>query len=73
MATEAVTASEHLKSLITSAASALWEDNEAVGTFLDLVSWMSTRNGGSASALQFTHRRDGSRHHPTWARHRHRP
>ncbi|MER7196344.1 hypothetical protein CG723_22545 [Streptomyces sp. CB01635] len=37
MATEAVTASEHLKSLITSAASALWEDKEALGTFLEVV------------------------------------
>ncbi|WP_329579796.1 hypothetical protein [Streptomyces sp. NBC_01361] len=37
MATEAVTESEHLRSLITSAASALWEDKEALGTLLEVV------------------------------------
>lgn len=37
MATEAVTESEHLWSLITSAASALWEDKEALGTLLEVI------------------------------------
>ncbi|MBP5904636.1 MULTISPECIES: hypothetical protein [Streptomyces] len=36
-ATEAVTESEHLKSLIISTASALWEDKDALGKFLDVV------------------------------------
>ena len=36
-ANEAVTEAEHVKSLIISTASALWEDNEALGKFLDVV------------------------------------
>ncbi|MFF1545976.1 MULTISPECIES: hypothetical protein [Streptomyces] len=36
-ATEAVTESEHLKSLIISTASALWEDKDALGKFLNVV------------------------------------
>ncbi|MFE6288187.1 hypothetical protein [Streptomyces sp. NPDC057877] len=36
-ATEAGTESEHLKSLIISTASALWEDKDALGKFLDVV------------------------------------
>ncbi|MFE7676770.1 hypothetical protein ACFU5N_31735 [Streptomyces albidoflavus] len=34
---ETVTESEHLKSLIISTASALWEDKEALGKFLNVV------------------------------------
>ncbi|MCT2546280.1 hypothetical protein [Streptomyces atratus] len=34
---ETVTESEHLKSLIISTASALWEDKKALGKFLDVV------------------------------------
>ncbi|MDK0524828.1 hypothetical protein [Streptomyces sp. ML-6] len=34
-ASETVTESERLKSLIVSTASALWEDKEALGKFLD--------------------------------------
>ncbi|MEV5659411.1 hypothetical protein [Streptomyces sp. NPDC052291] len=34
---EAVTESEHLKSLIISTTSALWEDKEALGKFLNVV------------------------------------
>ncbi|MEU3901923.1 hypothetical protein [Streptomyces sp. NPDC045251] len=36
-ANEAVTEAEHVKSLIISTASALWEDKEALGKFLDVV------------------------------------
>ncbi|MFF9691437.1 hypothetical protein [Streptomyces sp. NPDC014623] len=36
-ATEAVTESEHVKSLIISTASPLWEDKAALGKFLDVV------------------------------------
>ncbi|WP_431983100.1 hypothetical protein [Streptomyces qinglanensis] len=36
-ASETVTESEHLKSLIISTASALWEDKDALGKFLDVV------------------------------------
>ncbi|MGW1007724.1 hypothetical protein [Streptomyces sp. NPDC002520] len=36
-ANETVTESEHLKSLIISTASALWEDKDALGKFLDVV------------------------------------
>ncbi|MZE72649.1 hypothetical protein [Streptomyces sp. SID5789] len=34
---ETVTESEHLKSLIISTASALWEDKDALGKFLNVV------------------------------------
>ncbi|NEA46880.1 hypothetical protein [Streptomyces sp. SID10815] len=36
-ANEAVTEAEHVKSLIISTASALWEDKEALSKFLDVV------------------------------------
>ncbi|MGV2917295.1 hypothetical protein [Streptomyces alfalfae] len=36
-ASETVTESDHLKSLIISTASALWEDKGALGKFLDVV------------------------------------
>ncbi|MEU0215181.1 hypothetical protein ABZ281_08670 [Streptomyces sp. NPDC006265] len=36
-ASETVTESDHLKSLIISTASALWEDKDALGKFLNVV------------------------------------